>query len=115
MVAVPCDRRLGASEVCFRDEPCQRRQSGAEVTLIAQWRKFASSDPDPVISFDSYPDDFYASHSEIVVFASATRVTAIGGNLDDRVKSVTFGSIDGILKPKRSLIAILRFAGEGGP
>lgn len=78
--------------------------------MIAQWRKARASDPDPGISFDNQPDDFYASHCDIVTKASPDKVVAVGGNVSDRVKESSFGAVDGILKPKKSLICILRLA-----
>ena len=76
--------------------------------LIAQWRKANVKDPDPAISFDSQPDDFYASHCDIVLATRHDRVVCVGGNLDNKVKQVTFAATHGILKAKKSFIAILR-------
>ena len=75
--------------------------------LIAQWRKRRATDPDPHITFDDQPDDFYPSHCDIVVQASATQVIAIGGNLSDKVSASTFQAVGGLLRPKRELICIL--------
>ena len=76
--------------------------------IIAQWRKAKPTDSDPNISFDNQPDDFYSSHCDIVVSSSNERVTCVGGNLDNKVKQVTFAASNGILKQKKSLIAVLR-------
>ena len=78
--------------------------------VIAQWRKAKETDPDPDISFDNQPDDFYASHCDIVTKASADKIVAVGGNVSDRVKESSFGAVDGILKPKKALICILRLS-----
>lgn len=80
--------------------------------MIAQWRKAKNSDPDPEISFDSQPDDFYASHCDIVTKASADKIVAVGGNVSDRVRESSFGAVDGILKPKKTLICIMRLASD---
>lgn len=80
--------------------------------MIAQWRKAKVSDPDPDISFDNQPDDFYASHCDIVTKATSDRIVAVGGNVSNRVKESSFGAIDGILKPKKALICVLRLAGD---
>ena len=78
--------------------------------MIAQWRKADASTPDPDISFDKQPDSFYAAHCDIVTKSGSDAVVAVGGNVSDRVKESSFGAVDGILKPKKSLICILRLA-----
>lgn len=78
--------------------------------LIAQWRKAKTTDPDPNITFDNLPDTFFVSHCDIVVSVLSNKVVAVGGNLDNRVKETSFGAIDGILKPKKSFICIMRLA-----
>lgn len=70
------------------------------------------SDPDPNISFDNQPDDFYASHCDIVTKATSDRIVAVGGNVTNRVEESSFGAVDGILKLKRALICILRLASD---
>lgn len=80
--------------------------------MIAQWRKARKDDPDPQISFDLQPDDFYAAHCDLVTKVSPTTIVAVGGNVSDRVKSSSFGAEDGLLKPKKTLICILRLAIE---
>jgi hypothetical protein len=75
--------------------------------LIAQWRKEKRSDPDPNITFDRQPDDFYASHCDIVVEATAQSISTIGGNVGDRVGKTDFPASGGILLPKKSLICVL--------
>jgi hypothetical protein len=42
---------------------------------------------------------------------SPDKITAVGGNVADRLKESTFGAVAGILKPKKELICILRLAG----
>lgn len=83
--------------------------------MIAQWRKEKPTDPDPDVSFDIQPDSFYASHCDIVTRVSPDKVVAIGGNLSDRVKESSFGAVNGILKPKKELICILRMSSDGVP
>lgn len=78
--------------------------------MIAQWRKEKTGDPDPDISFDKQPDTFYASHCDIVTSVSPSKVVAVGGNVSDRVKESSFEAVDGLLKPKKALICILRLA-----
>jgi hypothetical protein len=78
--------------------------------MIAQWRKAKDSEPDPSISFDVQPDDFYASHCDIVSRATPDKIFAVGGNVSNRVKGSSFGAIDGLLKPKKALICVLRLA-----
>lgn len=80
--------------------------------LIAQWRKEKVTDPDPNITFDNLPDTFFASHCDIVVSAAENKIVAIGGNLGNRVKETSFGAIDGILKPKKAIICIMRLAND---
>lgn len=75
--------------------------------LVAQWRKSKSSDPDPNISFDVQPDDFYPSHCDIVVEVSATKIVTVGGNVGNRVKKTTFLAQGGILAPKKELICVM--------
>lgn len=75
--------------------------------LIAQWRKPSSSAPDPNITFDNQPDDFYASHCDIVVSASDTEIVTVGGNVGNRVKKTIFPAINGLLAPKKELICVL--------
>lgn len=80
--------------------------------IIAQWRKAKPTDPDPSISYDDQPDQFYSSHCDIVVSSTSDRITCIGGNLDNKVKQVTFSANGGILKPKKSFIAVLRLEAD---
>ncbi len=75
--------------------------------LIAQWRKTRSSAPDPNITFDVQPDDFYPSHCDIVVAVSATAIETVGGNVSQRVKKTIFPAQNGILLPKKELICVL--------
>ncbi|SEN46761.1 DUF2272 domain-containing protein [Pseudomonas sp. NFACC39-1] len=75
--------------------------------LIAQWRKKDKDDPDPDVSFDSQPDEFYASHCDIVIRTTADRVFAVGGNVSNRVRESSFGLSQGLLKPKKELICIM--------
>ena len=80
--------------------------------MIAQWRKARKQDPDPQISFDSQPDDFYASHCDVVTKVTPTKIVAVGGNVSNRVKDSSFGAVDGLLKAKKEFICILRLADE---
>jgi hypothetical protein len=82
--------------------------------LIASWRKRRKTDPDPNITFDLQPDDFYPSHCDIVVASRPDRITAVGGNLGEagQVKAVTLAATGGVLNAKKSLIAVLRLAGD---
>jgi hypothetical protein len=75
--------------------------------MIAQWRKSRKTDPDPNITFDRQPDDFYPSHCDIVVRTTDQQIFAIGGNVSDRVKENSFAASGGILSPKKSLICVL--------
>jgi hypothetical protein len=75
--------------------------------LIAQWRKVRSGAPDPNISFDIQPDDFYPSHCDIVVEVTANSIVGVGGNVSQRVKKTIFAANEGILSPKRELICVL--------
>lgn len=78
--------------------------------IIAQWRKAKPTDPDPGITFDNQPDEFYSSHCDIVVDATASKITAVGGNVSDRVKDSVFGAAGGVLSPKKELICVMRLA-----
>lgn len=78
--------------------------------IIAQWRKAKESDPDPDITFDRQPDDFYPAHCDIVVTASADKVVVVGGNVGDRVKESTFAAVQGVLVPRKALICVMRLA-----
>lgn len=75
--------------------------------LIAQWRKAKPEDPDPHITFDDQPDEFYPSHCDIVVEVSSTGVGVIGGNLSDKVGKTTYAAVDGLLAPNKHFICIL--------
>ena len=75
--------------------------------LIAQWRKAHASDPDPHITFDDQPDEFYPSHCDIVVGVSPTRIVVIGGNLSDKVATSTYVAVDGLLTPTKQMICVL--------
>lgn len=76
--------------------------------IIAQWRKEKASDPNPNISYDNQPDEFYISHCDIVVTVTATSVIAIGGNVNHKVKVTKFDVKNGILAPKKEIICILQ-------
>lgn len=75
--------------------------------LIAQWRKPSRDAPDPDISFDRQPDEFYPSHCDIVYKVTDDRAFAIGGNVSDKVSESSFGLVNGLLKPKKQLICIM--------
>lgn len=75
--------------------------------LIAQWRKEKRSDPDPNISFDNQPDQFYISHCDIVISVTSTSVTTIGGNVGNKVKDIKFEVRGGLLVPKKEFICIM--------
>ena len=75
--------------------------------LIAQWRKEKKSDPDPNISFDNQPDQFYMSHCDVVILVTADSVIAIGGNVSNKVKETKFALSNGFLAPKKELICIM--------
>lgn len=81
--------------------------------LIAQWRKAKKTDPDPDISFDHQPDTFYASHCDIVTKVDPAWVHAVGGNVSNKVSESRFELEGGKLKPKKSLIGILRLSEPG--
>jgi hypothetical protein len=76
--------------------------------LIAQWRKEKKSDPNPDITFDHQPDEFYLSHCDIVVDVMADKVVTVGGNVSDKVKTTNFAISNGVLAPKDQLICILQ-------
>ncbi|MEO6117884.1 MAG: DUF2272 domain-containing protein [Methylotenera sp.] len=76
--------------------------------IIAQWRKEKVSDPNPNISYDNQPDEFYISHCDIVVSATATSVIAIGGNVSHRVKETKFEVRNGLFVPKKEIICIMQ-------
>lgn len=78
--------------------------------LIAQWRKAKKTDPDPDITFDHQPDTFYTSHCDIVTKVDKEWVHAIGGNVSDKVSESRFELEDGILKPRKTFICILRLS-----
>ena len=75
--------------------------------LIAQWRKAEKKDPDPHITFDDQPDDFYPAHCDIVVDVSASRVHTVGGNLSNKVSMSTYDAVDGVLVQTKSMICNL--------
>jgi len=70
------------------------------------------SGPDPNISYDHQPDDFYPSHCDIVVDVQPNRITLIGGNLSNRVKESRLLAQDGILEPKKELVAVLKLVDD---
>jgi Uncharacterized protein conserved in bacteria len=75
--------------------------------MIAQWRKPKASAPDPKITFDKQPDDFYPSHCDIVIRVSDTEIVTVGGNVGNRVKATVFPASNGFLLPKKELICVL--------
>lgn len=75
--------------------------------LVAHWRKVKRTAPDPNISFDVQPNDFYPSHCDIVVEASSTAVVIVGGNLSQRVRTTRLAASGGILSPKKDLICVM--------
>lgn len=75
--------------------------------MIAQWRKTKTSAPDPDVTFDKQPDDFYPSHCDIVVSVSNTEIVTVGGNVGNRVKKTIFPANNGLLLPKKELICVL--------
>lgn len=75
--------------------------------LIAQWRKKKKNDPDPNISFDNQPDQFYTSHCDIVISVTSESVITIGGNVSNRVKETKFAVSNGLLVPKKEIICIM--------
>jgi hypothetical protein len=80
--------------------------------LVAQWRKAKPGGPDPNISYDHQPDDFYPSHCDIVVDVQPNRITLIGGNLSNRVKESRLLAQDRILEPKKELVAVLKLVDD---
>lgn len=78
--------------------------------LIAQWRKAKKTSPDPNITFDAQPDDFYPAHCDIVVEAGSEAILAIGGNVSNKVTLTRFTAIGGVLVPKKELICVMECA-----
>jgi hypothetical protein len=75
--------------------------------LVAHWRKVKRTAPDPNISFDLQPNDFYPSHCDIVVEVSSTAVVVVGGNVSQRVKKNTLPARGGIISPLKDLICVM--------
>ncbi len=69
--------------------------------LIAAWRS------DHPVQFDSVPDGFFPSHTDIVVAVSDNAITTIGGNVDQRVMTKSWPANDGLLLPNRTLICVM--------